>query len=109
MLTSPTPDDLLALARFCWPEQAWATRVVGDPKFTPDSVAAAEAILIERGLGSAYADALGKLVCMEWVQVNGQAAVLTSQEILCIATAPLDARVRAMVQVVRAEEAKSGQ
>lgn len=101
MPTSPTPDDLLALARFCWPHEAvW---------FCPESpahVSAAEAVLIERGLGIRYIRQLAK--ALRFVPApDGHRYSETDAMIL--ATAPLDARVRAMVQVVRAEEAKRGE
>lgn len=120
---SPTPDDLLALARFCWSRRKWTTETgdglvrdynepdvefLGDHR---DDVSAAEAVLIERGLGEEYAQqlilALGDRV--PGFQIHDDARIsLHWAAVTNIRTAPLEVCVRAMVEVVRQEEEKRG-
>ncbi len=119
MPTSPTPDDLLALARFCWPDREWTSCPIGartrrrldatmDAHWSAgkrDHVSAAEAVLIERGLGIRYIRQLAK--ALRFVPApDGHRYSETDAMIL--ATAPLDARVRAMVEVVRQHEHARG-
>ncbi len=100
MPTSPTPDDLLALARFCSPWKEWNSESRHD-------VAAAEAVLIERGMGEEYgAELVAELGVARGERLDWEFEWAAS--VAAIRTAPLDVCVRAMVQVVRAEEAKRG-
>lgn len=117
MPTRPTPDDLLALARFCWPDREWTKCPVGartrrrldatmDAYWAAadrDHVSAAEAVLIERGLGNAY---LGHMI-FEYHALEAHGDTGMNYDVWAL-VAPLDARVRAMVEVVRQEEAKHG-
>lgn len=111
----------LVIARWCWPELPWEqaisdvqdvrTEVAGEVQALMDcdkcghaddrfwnahdakDVTAAERILIERW----HADAYGMALCddFEWVHAD-----LSMAEVAKIATAPLDARVRAMAAVI---------
>lgn len=90
-MSDPTPEEILALARFCWPEGIpW----MHDPQSFEDhaDVAAAEAIFIERGLGEEY----GERLCKEVLGTPDD------PDLVGLA----NARVRAMVAVVRAQEEK---
>lgn len=124
--SEPTPEDILALARFCWPYAGWNMSVIGlastnttkaaCPAYfsagSRDAVAAAEAILIERGLGEEYGRAFAAE--MRWtgkywsphLSANKDPLRLMGDAIAACLNAPLDARVRAMVAVVRAQEDK---
>ncbi len=112
MPTSPTPDDLLALARFCWPGQTHLGIRCALIAQDLNHCAAAEAVLIERGLGEEYGGELARQLERDGrpmgIDPTQDMVRVYSRWILHAATAPLDARVRAMVQVVRAEEAKRG-
>ena len=95
-----TSEEALRVARFCWPEQAWGSRVVGDPKFTPDSIAAAERVLVERGLGEAYGRALRLALRIKDAEKDYYGQYLTDGEIAAIRTAPTEVIARAVLRVV---------
>lgn len=118
-------SDALTIARWCWPGRTWREgrygvddigietadgfRFKDDPKSLlvtrPEDVHAAERVLIERGHAEAYGLALHALVVCEqpWDGKRGIIPDITANEIAQLATAPLDARVRAMVAVIRAQ------
>lgn len=106
-------DDALDVARFCWPDPSWRCHHEdGVPcrdymhwpcAFDPSSVehiAAAERVLVERGLGQRYVDALIGIYACEvadtWPYKYDVWALV----------APLDARLRALARVVREQKPK---
>lgn len=105
-------DDALDVARFCWPDPSWRCHHEdGVPcrdymhwpcAFDPSSVhhiAAAERVLVERGLGEEY----GRELAFEVLRGN----VMDRWGcVLAGALAPLDARLRAMARVVREKQQK---
>lgn len=119
-------SDALTIARWCWPSiEAWVQdgdaspacsceKCVGFQFRSYDSddhcpsgvrwygVAAAESILIERGLAWNYGDALAAILFAD----PRSNAMRFSEQFTMFATAPLAARVRAMAAVIRAQEAK---
>lgn len=110
-------DAVLRIVRFCWPHGQWfmdssVTLVAFDRSpvhqakgaagyFDPalgSSVNAAEAVLIERGHAEAYGRALLDVVATpELADKEGKADPAL---FAALATAPLDARVRAMAAVI---------
>jgi hypothetical protein len=108
MPTSPTPDDLLALARFCKAEK-WhevfcrnLSGVSGEGA-QRSAVSAAEAVLIERGLGEEYgAELVAELGVARGERLDWEFEWAAS--VAAIRTAPLDVCVRAMVQVVKQQQ-----
>ena len=114
MPTSPTPDDLLALVRACWPHRTWEpwlnivrSRERADDRIfehtSRHDVAAAEAVLIERGLGEKYAKRVALILRREDTE-RPRGERHDFSDVLLGLVAPLSARVRAMAQAI--EEAK---
>lgn len=104
----------LTIARWCWPEEYWKT--YGDESdsclfgtesdFSADDwsdVNAAELVLIERG----HAEAYGRALWERTADVPRNTPGMWMKYAL-IATAPLDARVRAMSAVIEKLEAGRG-
>lgn len=102
-------DDALTVARWCWPEpdewtvsdMPYVIRDTDDGRMpecfdpsSPHDVHEAEDVLIERG----HAEAYGAWLTSE---LFGRQVVNTSERAALIATAPLDARVKAMAAVIR--------
>ncbi len=119
MTSTATDSDALAIARFCWPEQTWepfrdsteahAVNELGEcagPHFsgrTRAGLALAECALVERGHAEAYGRALVKEIRWDGPELPAETpsgAVLFGWY-AHLATAPLDARVRAMAAVIR--------
>lgn len=107
-------NDALTIARWCWPDANewrmsetgdWALRDTDDGRL-PDSfdpsipydVIYAEEVVIERGLRRQYGNELHKIVAEE----SGVGDFPDGDWDATIATAPLDARVRAMAAAIRA-------
>ena len=105
------PDAALRIARWIWPTAEWQllcgkahsdTHRVGLDLWSWNGVHFAEGVLIKRGLAKAYGGALV-------AELTGQAQLDSFsgfEEIALVATAPLDARVRALLVVVEEQERK---
>jgi len=107
-------SDALEIARWAWPDKRWSERIdrstacvwidlkrSASGEFDVgrfDSLQDAELVLIERGLAEEYGQ---KLWAEVWDRPFGLGNGLS---IARIATAPLDARVRAILAVIRAQE-----
>ena len=112
------PDDAaLRIARWCWPERQWisnpdnidhAIAYSEDPHgwywdaTELDDVRAAEQVVIERGLAEEY----GRALCIATKAIICIDDDLQYDGIAAIATAPLDARVRALLTVIEKQEAR---
>ena len=119
-MTDLTPDAALIIARWCWPGRNWYTIADDDgahpiwddpcshcgerkrPKRTSfyiesDDIRVAELVLIERGLAGEYGDALAEELD---VYCNHNWEDNPSPAFAKLATAPLDARVRAILTVI---------
>lgn len=112
-------DDALDVARFCWPGEDWSIdalgRVAGPPSTDADGcifrevwepaahIAAAERVLVERGLGEEYGRALAiNVLGSSWeLQPGKNLCNITGVEFAAIRTAPLKVCLRAMARVVR--------
>ena len=95
-MTDLPPDAELRIARYCWPEVDGEIGIglrAHNPAYWPhDWIQQAELVLIERGLAHQYGKAL---------QATFTERARTKEEAVAwIATAPLDARVRAMLAVI---------
>jgi hypothetical protein len=128
---TPPPDesDALTVAKWCWPTIGWRPGRHGDinyaaadcnlnalgsrvwsPLQDANDANCAERVLIERGLASAYGKAL---LQQDGIEIHYCDSHSMSDPEFCaesakLATASLDARVRAMAAVVRAQtEAKT--
>jgi hypothetical protein len=114
-MTDLPPADLLKIVQFCWPDDGWHTVDGEDGKpsmllfseagdhwgcYWPQNVSAAELALIERGLAEEYGRALA--IEMRWCGRDGRWTgwLGSTEQIAEAATAPLDARCRAMLAVV---------
>lgn len=110
-------DDALDVARFRWPEYEWVRacgaycrRLPGhrsytleeswDPRDAAD-IAAAERVLVERGLGEEYGRALRLALRIKDAEKDYYGQYLTDGEVVAIRTAPLEVCLRAMARVVR--------
>lgn len=119
-------SDALTIARFCWPERSWRHDtdgiapddvVISDgPEFAIyrdfteiDDVRVAELAVIERGLAKEYGKALLVELGMRGQEGDGSwtISMLPGIDHAKLATAPLDARVRALAAVIRAQEEKA--
>ena len=106
------PDAALRIARFCWPNEPWMMsenmrlafgRITGRAWYPDriDDLADAERVIVERGLGERYGEALIE-------EIDG---IYTERQTLeamfaIIRTAPLDAILRALFAVVEEQEKK---
>ena len=129
-MTDLPPDAALIVARWCWPEECQRNETrcdlvvsngtyalsVFDPtcfgsgNFMLDT-RAAELVIIERGLAEEYgrtlAIALGFNECGEAMMRNDVCSFtrtdyVNAADCALLATAPLDARIRAMLAVIQA-------
>ncbi len=69
-------------------------------------VAAAERVLVERGLGEKYGRALRLALLIEDAAKDRRGQYLTDGEIAAIRTAPLEVCLRALARVVREKQPK---
>lgn len=123
-------SDALEIAKFCWPEQPWkddadsaytdeddaegytysfwGTRLDDDDdveyQIRRHGVASAERILVERGMAQEYALAL--LAHLHLLHKHDE-GWLIEEDVVKIAMAPAEARVRAMLAVIRAAKASA--
>ena len=121
-------SDALKIARFCWPGKEWRIGTVDgtlywkdgnsfnlDASWNPNDlneIAVAEAVLIERGLGEEYGMQLFRHTQHTAIEASyddgrNPGVEADYHDLAMIATAPLDARVRAMVKVIKKEEKKT--
>ena len=106
MSDSTDAENALTVARWCWPEDSLGAQDCirsfmefdGDHR---DFIAAAEAVVRERGLGEEYGRGLLGVLGF-WRGL----ALLNFDEMATIATAPLHARLAALAAVAR--EAQRG-
>lgn len=121
-------EDALDVARFCWPDKPWQVEDEhGDPTFVfavwhhdvrhsdkldeaawsgedAADIAAAERVLVERGLKNEYGREL-----IYALREDGDVHIgrpFTDDDATSLATAPLDLRLRAMARVVREQQPK---
>ena len=105
-------DAALRIARWIWPTAEWQllcgkahsdTHRVGLDSWSWNDVHFAEGVIIKRGLSEQYGRAL--LTALGWPWPNDE-PVLTSK-VAEIATAPLDARVSAILAVIEQQEKRA--
>jgi hypothetical protein len=103
-------DAALVIARWCWPNEPWnlsanmrlATGAITGRPFYPDrmdDVHAAELVVIERGLAEEY----GRALAFDLWPTEPKPKFTFSIALALAATAPLDARVRALVAAIEAQ------
>ena len=109
-MTDLHPDAAFKIARWCWPEAANAKtesdyakkdRAIGQ-QLARDwpTIRAAELVLIERGLAEEYGRKLLDEIC------DARDTWSENEAASLCATAPLDARCRALLAVIEKQEAK---